>query len=98
MSERESVPGDKSEITSELLEKFLEHPAPMANRAFLSIMGTAARLTFAEQALGEHPTKPVVRTAVAMPLNDLLSLRDLLNKNLAGIELEPAEEDRGDGG
>lgn len=74
----------KSEILDgELLESF-SGPAVLANRIFLTITGSGARLSFMEQHGDKVP--PQFRTAVILSFEDALALRDLLERQLKDIE------------
>ena len=75
-------------------------PAPFANRAVLAMTAGGAKLTFFEQHGTDAASHP--RTAVLLPFQDAIALKNLLQKMLAPIETqlaiaEAAEKAKEDG-
>lgn len=66
---------------SEEIEIAFDGPAPMANRFYITMMQTVARIAFCEQS--PDGTLPRFRSAVSMTVNDMVELNALLTQLIA---------------
>lgn len=79
----------RTSVTDEEIRASFSGPAVLSNKMYLSLTGGGARIAFMEQ-LGDV-VPPVFRTAVILSFQDAMSLRDLLARQLEGIEGEIKE-------
>ena len=82
--ERDSAGRVILDVTNEELRSAFSGPAVFSNKFYATTGPSGVRLTFME-ALGEL-VPPVFRTAVLLPFQDALALRDLLTAQLSDIE------------
>ena len=69
-------------VSSDELTMAFTGPAFLVNKMYLTMTPATGRIAFMEVPPGMQT--PVFRTAVVMTVNDLLELRDLLNRMLEG--------------
>jgi hypothetical protein len=73
-------------LPEEELEIAFSGPAIAANKVYATRTNAGLRLAFTEQ---RNPTAaPIFRTAVLMPFQDAIGLRDLLSRLLRDIEMQ----------
>ena len=82
----EEVPsaGGPVPVSEEELRTAFSGPAVRSNKIYLSMTESGVRLSFMEQHGDAVP--PVFRMAVILSVQDALSLRDLLARQLEGLE------------
>ena len=70
-------------LTGEEKEIALEGPAISANRSLIALTPGGVRITFVEQV---DDSIPRFRVAVMLPIQDAISLKDVLGRLLANVE------------
>ncbi len=76
-------------VSEEELRTAFSGPAVRSNKIYLSMTESGVRLSFMEQHGDVVP--PVFRMAVILSVQDALSLRDLIARQLKGLEISLKE-------
>jgi hypothetical protein len=84
--ESESKNTGLKSVSDEELKKAYSGPAIFVNRFVVTIMGAHARIAFTEQDRKDGDI--LFRTAVAMSIDDMLKLVDLINKLVENTKLK----------
>ena len=92
MAEKED---DKPKVTPDEMAIINSGPAFFSNKMYLTVGGTVARITFAEQQQGA--ASPAFRAAVVLTLGDLLKLRELIDRLTKDVRLVQVNASKQDG-